>query len=277
MRADLHVHSHYSDGTATPKELMEEAKALGLGGLSITDHDSIAAYEEALALAKTYEMQVISGVEFSTLHEGESVHILGYSFSLQDPGILALCKRHKERRHKRNLQILANLEALGISLDRAQFSDIEKTWGRPHIAEALIQKGVVSSIQEAFDIYLAEGKKAYDPGESISAEETIAVIHQAGGFAILAHPHLIKKQRLVKSLLRLDFDGLEGYYARLPKKQEARWLALATERGWLITGGSDYHGTIKPYSKLGSSWVDEETFQLLYQRFCKSNPDQVRS
>lgn len=270
FRADLHMHSTYSDGTNSPEELIIEAKKKGLQAISITDHDSITAYEEALPLSKKYGIQLISGVEFSAMYGDESIHILGYSFSLKNKELLALCHHHRQRRHDRNANIFMNLKALGIEIESEAFEGSSKTWGRPHIAAALVEKGVVASIQEAFDLYLGEGKKAYDPGESISVQETIETIHKAGGVAIIAHPHLIKKNRIVKRLLELDFDGLEGYYARLAPYRERKWLAIAHEKKWLVTGGSDYHGTIKPYSQLGSSWVDEATFRILYERFCAS-------
>lgn len=273
FRADLHIHTCYSDGTLTPEELMIKAKENGLAALSITDHDSIAAYEEAIPLAAKYGLKIISGIEFSATLQEESVHILGYSFSLKDKELNALCQQHRMRRFERNNKILNKLKAMGIVLNRELFQEEKndgKSWGRPHIAQALIDKGVVSSIQEAFDLYLAEGRKAYDPGEPISVEETLETIHKAGGFAILAHPHLIKKRRIIKRLLNLDFDGLEGYYARLSSDQEREWLRIAGQKKWLITGGSDYHGSVKPYSQLGSSWVNEETFRFLYERFCAS-------
>lgn len=267
FKADLHIHSTYSDGSLSPEELFIAAKEIGLSAISITDHDTVAAYAEALLLADKYGMKIISGIEFSSILEGESVHILGYSFSLNNKDLLGLCAQHRNRRIERNFKILDNLEKMGIVLDRHSFTIGEKTWGRPHIAQALIEKGIVSSIQEAFDLYLAEGRKAYDPGIPISAKETIEIIHKARGFAIIAHPHLIKKRRTINRLLQLDFDGLEGYYARLSSDQERKWLTLARQKNWLITGGSDYHGSVKPYSQLGSSWVNEETFQLLYERF----------
>lgn len=273
FRADLHIHSNYSDGSCSPEELMIEVKNRGLQGLSITDHDTIAAYDEAVPLANKYDLLLLSGVEFSATRKGESVHILGYSFSLKSHSLRALCARHRQRRVERNIKIIEKLKKLGYEIDPRPFlaeDDNHKTWGRPHIAQALIEQGVVSSIQEAFDQYLAEGKKAYDPGEPILVEETIEAIHKAGGYAILAHPHLIKRERFVRELLQLDFDGIEGYYARLPSNQEQKWIRLAKERGWIITGGSDYHGSVKPYSQLGSSWVDETTFRILYDHFCST-------
>ncbi len=127
--------------------------------------------------------------------------------------------------------------------------------------------GVVSTIQEAFDRLLGDGKPAFDPGELISVEETIETIKQAHGKAILAHPHLIKRSTTVREMLNMPFDGLEGYYARFGLSQEQKWLHLAHQKGWLITGGSDYHGGTKPHSVLGSSWVGKEIFDYLHTHF----------
>lgn len=270
FQADLHCHSSFSDGTDTPKELIDFAIAKGLSGLSITDHDTIAAYKEAFSAAVEKQFPILNGIEFSASFSGDPVHILGYAFDMRSEAISGLCQRHLERREQRNLLILEKLARLGINLEPCELIH-RGTWGRPHIAQALVERGLVQSIQEAFEVYLAEGKIAYDPGEPISVAHTIEAIHQAKGKAVLAHPHLLKRSTTVRAMLKMPFDGLECYYARFPPSQEKKWIDLARQRKWLITGGSDYHGSIKHYNELGSSWVPQETFDLLYSIFLKNN------
>ncbi len=262
QRYDLHTHTLYSDGSLSPAALCEEALKIGLSGLSITDHDSIEAYRH---LPKS-SLKIGVGVEFSCMHKGESVHVLGYDFNLQSPHIEALCLKHKQRRYNRNRAILANLEKWGIRISESELykDSMEHTIGRPHIAEILVSRGICSTMESAFNHYLAEGKKAYAPGDPISVEETIDVIHQASGKVFIAHPHLIKKNRLIKDLLSLPFDGLEGYYARFSALENDQWVKKGLELGWLISGGSDFHGELKTFNRLGSAWVNEELFQKIF-------------
>ena len=139
--------------------------------------------------------------------------------------------------------------------------------GRPHIAQAMIEKGYVASIEEAFKKYLGEGRCCYYPGSRPSVEETLDVIRSAGALAVIAHPQLIKQRRIINQLLEMDFDGIEAYYARFSGYDEQKWVNIAREKGWIVTGGSDYHGEIKPQNPLGSSWVSEETFRILQDHY----------
>ena len=127
----------------------------------------------------------------------------------------------------------------------------------------MVKKGYAESINDAFKRYLGEGKSCFAPGESFSTQETIDLVHAGGGYAIIAHPHLIDDRKVVKELLKMNFDGLEGYYANFPQDRNDPWLKVAQERGWLVTGGSDYHGSVKPTISLGASWTPEETFRVL--------------
>ncbi len=270
FRADLHCHSLFSDGTDSPEQLLQLAVDKGLSGLSITDHDTIAAYDH---LANVQKIRLLSGIEFSAMYGPEPVHILGYAFDLKSEAMRALCERHKKRRDERNQKILDKLRRLGIDIKAEELvhKGLKGTIGRPHIAVALFKRGLVSSIQEAFERFLGEGKAAFDPGQPISVEETIRTIHQGKGKAILAHPHLLKRSTTIRAMLKMPFDGLEGYYARFTLPQQKKWLDLATQKKWLITGGSDYHGTTKPSSILGSSWTPQETFEHLYNHFLSVN------
>lgn len=273
FRADLHCHTTCSDGSCSPEEVVNLAVSVGLRGLSITDHDCIDAYETTLPIAQDLGIAMISGVEFSCSLNHVSVHILGYAFSLSSELIKNFCLRHQERREKRNLAILHLLARHGmpISEEEMRYSALDTaspgSIGRPHIAIAMMKKGYVGSVQEAFTKYLREGMPCYAAGDVFTVQETIDLIHQANGLAVLAHPHLIENRGLLKSLLKMNFDGLEGYYAKIPATDEKEWIDIAQKKGWLITGGSDFHGAIKPKIPLGCSWVNEETFHKLQTHF----------
>lgn len=262
FRADLHVHSIFSDGSQTPQELIELAAQKGFQALSITDHDTIRAYPDSIKHADKAKIRIITGVEFSCMFEGINVHILGYNFSLEGSQIPKLCERHTERRQKRNRAIIEKLQAQNIHVEEKDL--IGHQVGRPHIAQVLERRGYVRNLKEAFTRYLAEGKRAYVQGETFSVQETIDVIHADGGKAFLAHPHLLPKRKIwLGRLFELPFDGIECYYARFPIDQEKKWLELANKKELLISGGSDFHGEFKPQNMLGSSWVDEPTFNQI--------------
>ena len=258
----MHVHSIFSDGSLAPEDLVKLAAQKGLRALSITDHDTIAAYPDAIKCAEEAKIHLITGVEFSCEFEGINVHILGYNFSLEGEEIPKLCEAHTQRRQKRNRAIIEKLQAQNIHIEE---KDLEgHQLGRPHIAQVLLRRGYVRDIKEAFTRYLAEGKKAYVQGETFSVQKTLKIIRADGGKAFLAHPHLLPKRKLwVKNLLELPFDGIECYYARFSLDQEEKWLQLAKKKGLLISGGSDFHGEFKPQDMIGSSWIDEATFNQI--------------
>lgn len=266
---DLHCHTTFSDGTFTPEELIDKAKEIGLQGLSITDHDTISAYPDALPYAKKKGIALLAGIEFSTSHQNVSVHMLGYGFALKAKEIADLCLKHKTRRSERNSAIIEKLKKQGmpVELDEAK----SHTIGRPHIAQAMVKKGYVASVEEAFKKYLGEHRPCYVPGSPISVEETLAVIHQAKGVAIIAHPHLITHKAILKALLKMPFDGIEVCYARFSSEQNQKWQQIAKEKGWIATGGSDFHGSVKPDILLGSSYIGEEAFKPLYELHLANN------
>lgn len=276
FRADLHCHSTCSDGSFTPLQLLDLAAEKGLKGLSITDHDSIAAYSpDTLERAKQLGITLIPGVEFSTGINQTSIHLLGYNFSLQNPELISFCIDHANRRKIRCKAILKRLAELNMPIDEEEFLDAvaalspkqqNRIIGRPHIAQMMVKLGYVQSIPEAFKKYIGEEKPCFVQEKHISPEKTIEVIRKAGGVAIIAHPHLIKKTEILKRLLEMDFDGIECYYSKFFSHEHLRWIKIANHRKWLITGGSDFHGDIKPTIPLGCSWIDEENFNRLQNR-----------
>ncbi len=262
--ADLHCHTTCSDGSVTPSQLIQLAKQVGLKGLSITDHDSIDAYQIAIPAAKATGIRLGTGVEFSCEFQGISLHLLGYDFDLKSSGVHQLCQRHQKRREARNRAILAKLEEAGmpVSYEELLAKASGNTIGRPHIAQLMVEKKYVKNLREAFNYYIGEGKKCYDSGEPFTVEEAILVLHEAGGKAFVAHPQLLPEEFPIDNLLKLPFDGLECYYSRLFKKS---WVEIAQGRGWIMSGGSDFHGSVKPETELGCCGIDEETFNKIFQ------------
>lgn len=275
FRADLHCHTTCSDGSLSPTEIVLLAKQIGLSGLSITDHDSVNAYPTATPLCLELGIQLLTGAEFSTVLNGVSVHVLGYGFQTDHPEIQKLCAKHAERRYNRNLAILNLLTKYSMPVSEEELAEacscsskdfLHRAVGRPHIALAMVKKGYVDTVQNAFKKYLAEGKTCYAQGAAFSVEETIDVIHKAKGLAVIAHPHLLKNNQILRQLLEMNFDGIECYYGNFHPKDHKRWLKISEKKGWLVTGGSDFHGDIKPHISLGCSWVEEKFFQAIKQR-----------
>ena len=272
FRADIHCHSNGSDGSDTPLELLDKASRADLQGLSITDHDTILAYTpEFFSKAKELSMQILPGVEISTELDATAVHILGYGFDLSSSEFQQFLENIQNCRNQRNRAILAKLSLKKMTITEeelllfAQIFEKKKSVGRPHIAHLMVQKGFVRSPQEAFELYLRDGASCYVAGFKSSPLDAIEQIHLARGKAVLAHPHFITN-KILKKLLLLPFDGIECYYGTFSKQQEAPWIAIAKQKKWIATGGSDYHGIYKPYINLGCSWVDGSTFEALRGR-----------
>ncbi len=269
FRADIHCHTNCSDGSDTPLELLQYAAQADLQGLSITDHDTTDAYTpEFFCKAQEYGIAILPGVEISSELHGVSVHILGYGYDLDDPGLKNFLQQIQYKRAERNRAILKLLQAQNICITEEELQSFaqHRTIGRPHIAQLMMDKGYVLNIREAFEKYLKEGSCCYVSGIRFHPEEVIGEIKKAGGKAVLAHPCFIKKGAFLRELLDLPFDGIECHYARLDKALEKPWLKIAKKRNWIATGGSDYHGSFKPHIPLGCSWVSEHIFNELQSR-----------
>lgn len=266
FRADLHCHTTCSDGSDDPVVLLRLAKQMGLKGLSITDHDTTDAYTPALfADAEKLGIRLLPGIEISSELDDVAVHILGYDYDLHASELKEFLVQMQKRRGERNRAILKKLAQRNMPIEEEELKAFatNRTIGRPHIAQLMVKKGYVRTTRDAFDHYLREGGLCYSPGIKYSPREAIDQIHKAHGKAVLAHPHFFKKGSFLRKLLDLPFDGLECYYSRLAKVLELPWLKIAKERGLIPTGGSDYHGALKPHIPLGCSWVNEHIFELL--------------
>lgn len=249
----MHTHTTASDGLHKPSENVRMAAEAGLSAIGITDHDTVAGLDEARQAAEEYGIEVVPGVEISTAQNGQDIHILGYYADDRDPVFLARLASQRRVRDSRNELIVAKLNELGVRLSWETVLDAagrdrgpDETVGRPHIAEALVRIGAVSSLQEAFDRYLAEGKPAYVLPPRIAPAEAIAWIHEAGGAAVVAHPGLYGADEAVEALLREGIaDGVEAYHSDHSDEDERRYAAMAQRYGIIATGGSDFHGERK--------------------------------
>jgi hypothetical protein len=255
---DLHAHTTASDGSLTPTELIALAAEIGLSAVAVTDHDTVDGLTEALEAARSRSLECVPGIELSIAYRPGKLHLLGYFIDPAHPGLCERLRVLKENRARRNERMIAKMQALGlpITLEEVAAEAGSETIGRPHMALALAKKGIVGSVQEAFDRYLADGALAHVPKDKIALEEGIALIQSAGGLAFLAHPHTLKlaADTLPAELLRLremGVDGVECYYSQYDPARTSQFLQLAREAGLLASGGSDFHGVTKPHVRLG--------------------------
>lgn len=256
---DLHVHSNASDGTLTPSEVVWLAKKTGLAAIALTDHDSIEGVDEAVAAGKEYDIEIIPGVELSCAYISKEIHIVGLFVDCKNTGFLNELNRLKETRNARNEEMAEKCRERGmnITIDELLKEYPGAVITRAHFASYLAKKGFVSSVKDAFDRYLNDHAPCFVPRYKMPCSETIELIHNAGGIAILAHPILYKLgnselEKLVKYLAGCGLDGIEALYSTYTSGEEIQIRKLARENGLLISGGSDFHGANKPHIQLGT-------------------------
>jgi len=275
---DLHTHSTASDGTYSPAELVKLAKDIGLSALALTDHDTVEGLGEALAAARKLGLPFVPGVEISVKFEGPGhCHILGYFVEADSPVLRETLDLLQRAREERNLKMVEKLRSLGVDISLKELEEEAKgEIGRPHFAALLVRKGVVKSVEEAFEKYLKKGAPAYVPKARLTAEEAFSAIQAAGGLAVLAHPIHLKLSpeelvRYVEKLKALGLEGIEAYYTDHSKEFTALCLEIARRYDLVPTGGSDFHGHNKPDIKLGRGFGDlfvpEECYQSLRRRW----------
>lgn len=271
MRIDLHTHSNKSDGTDTPTELIQNAIKANLNVVALTDHDSIAGWDEAAAAAEG-KIELIKGVELSAEFKGVSIHLVGYNIDPNDAELLAEFEKLSNERDNRTPEIVRNLNNLGIEItleDVVRQSTNAVVAGRPHIADALVELGVVSNRKEAFDLYLAEGKPGYADRYSTEIFRALELIANAGGKSVIAHPwskssiDVVTGQTL-KEFVAAGLNGIEADHNDHSPSQRAELKAIAKERGVAYTGSSDYHGTGKIEFGLGCNLTEPAQFELLF-------------
>ncbi len=244
MRIDLHVHTAASDGLLTPAALVRAVAEAGVSVFSITDHDTVGGLPEAQAAADASGLTLINGIELSAYWGKVEFHILGYFIDPSHGGLTAFLHSTRDARQVRMHAMLNRLQAMGLGVPpaavfaRAQHGNV----GRPHLARALVDRGYVTTTDEAFDRYLGTGRPAYVPRPDVSVQEAIRIIRSAGGLASLAHPGLHNRDDAIPDLVSAGLQAIEVYHPQHAFGGIARYKRLAKRYGLLMTGGSDFHG-----------------------------------
>lgn len=276
---DLHIHSTASDGTFSPTEIVNKALKLAEKDspvvIALTDHDTVAGIDEFQKAAAKHKdrLTAISGLEISTDYHGVEIHVLGYNIDIQNKELLDRLAVCRESRDGRNEKIIQKLQEQGfkISMDEIKPDKPGETIARPHIAKLLMKKKYVSSVQEAFDKYLAEGRCCYVERIMPTPEEAIHLIKNSGGIPVLAHLMLYKKldssqkEALVRELKEAGLIGIETYYNTYTPVEQEYVAGLAKQWGLIETGGTDFHGQNKPHISLFTGQGEMEVPQKVLE------------
>lgn len=259
MSIDLHTHSTASDGTMTPTELVRHAKEVGLDAIALTDHDTFSGVQEAMEAGKQYDVEVIPGCELALESPDGAgwMHMVALWLPDDAAPLQEAFDWLIEGRKNRNFEIVEKLRELGINITyEAVAARAGGTVGRPHFAQELVHLGVVSSLNEAFKVWLGDYGRAYIPKRKLTPEKALGILNDIGATSILAHPFALglnmqATEKLVRDLQVMGMDGMEVYYSEHSESETKAYKDMADRLGLLVSGGSDFHGTVKPTIRLG--------------------------
>ena len=260
FKADLHIHSNYSDGLFSPEEIFRLAANSGLEAISITDHDCVNALKISKKLSKKFEIEFIPGIEFSTAFKGREVHMLGYFIDYNCNIIIDFLKSISIKRIERVEKIIDRLKKVNIKISLDNVLNGEKkdiSIGRPHIAKALIEAGYVKTYRNAFFKYLGDNKIAFVKKENPDLKEIIEIIKSINGLSFLAHPGKYYNKEMLKNIIKSGIDGIEVHHPSHRIQDAKNYVQLAEENNLLMSGGSDFHGLTKSEIKnFGKYYID---------------------
>jgi len=270
---DLHIHTIYSDGTYTPEEVVCRAEKLNLVAISITDHDSVAGLEEAIATGEKVGIEVIPGIEMSADIGEDEIHLLAYYLDYKDKSFLSRLEEFQSTRVKRNKELLKRLEELGMSINHRELKEIAPRGviSRLHIARLMVREGYVSSIGAAFEKWLNPGRPAHVKRMKISPSQIIQLILKTGGVPVFAHPYLSGRDDLIPELVKAGLRGIEVYHSAHNSKISEHYKEIAQKYHLLITGGSDCHGEAKDKMLMGKVKVPASLLKNLKAAAKKQN------
>lgn len=254
MYADLHLHSHFSDGTFSPEELAGHGQRVGLHVMSLTDHDTVDGCARMAAACAERDIEFVTGCEFTVGHGNTELHLLGYLMDIEHIRLRSELAKYQEVRRNRIHEMVGRLQKIGVKITSEDVMKIANNDapGRPHIGRALVALGHCRTLDEAFRKWLKKGKPAWVPKDKLTSAEAIALIHEAGGLAVLAHPGLYHRDEVIAPLVEEGLDGIECLYTRHSTSMTEHYIMLAEKYGLLVTGGSDCHGESKGKPLIGS-------------------------
>jgi predicted metal-dependent phosphoesterase TrpH len=267
--ADLHLHTYHSDGTRSPREVIDLAKHHGIGIVAISDHDNVAAFFEIKPYAEAQDVTLVPATELSCEYGGTDIHILAYAFNPLDERIDERLRRFREVRHRRGFEMVERLHELGLDISQERVEELAAggAMGRPHVARALVERGHVASINEAFEKLLGPGMPAYVEKARFRVEEAVELVHAAGGVLSVAHPvHYPDHERVVLELLDAGVDAIEVFHPDVDEESSDRYRTLARFRGKFVTGGSDDHGAAKEVETIGTVRISENLIEPILSR-----------
>ncbi len=274
-KIDLHTHTAYSDGALKTPALLEKALQAGISTISITDHDCVSALEEGTELSKTSGLEFVPGIEVTSRQKRFQLHFLGYFIDYSDRSFLSTLENLREARVRRAGRIVAKLNRLKIPLKLESVLDRAGVWnsvGRPHIANTMVQEGFAQTYDEVFHKYIGIGRPAYEANHPFPADQAIAMIKNAGGLAILAHPSHYVTEDLLHFLLENGLDGVEVIHPSHSQEEVEYFRTFADSNSILKTGGSDFHGGLKnDDSNLGTHFIEEEWFDQMKSAIMKKS------
>ena len=274
MKTDLHIHTHYSDGVFSPEKIVDTAIDVGLNAIAITDHDNVLAYNVAQDYIKNNNLQnkieVIRGIEVNTLYKNYEVHILGYLFNPENSDFQNMIKTQQAARIKQAKEILTLLNKKeGIKI---KFEDVKKlvaeggSIGRPHIAKAIANVGGTATVMDAYAKYIHEDSPVYVQRKTVSPQDAVEIIYDAGGIPVIAHPHDLEiAEPLIKELMNYGLRGIEAYHRKHSPACVEYFSSMAEELGLIVTGGSDFHtpNIMNGQIIMGKNFVPEWVYDKL--------------
>ena len=274
MKSDLHIHTLYSDGVFSPEKIVDTALDVGLQAIALTDHDNVLSYQ----VAKDYieknnkELEIIQGIEVNTLYKNYEVHILGYLMDVNNSDFKDMLKAQQQARIRQTKEIISLLSKKeGIKI---KFEDIKKqvaeggSIGRPHIAKAITNVGGTSNVMEAYAKYINDESPVYVQRKTVSPQDAVEIIYDAGGIPVIAHPHDIDiAETLIKELMQYGLRGIEAYHRKHSPACVEYFSSMAEELGLIVTGGSDFHcpNIMNGQIVLGKNFVPEWIYDKLLE------------
>lgn len=276
MKSDLHIHTLYSDGVFSPEKIVDTAIDVGLQVIALTDHDNVLSYPVAKDYLKNTQrenkLEVIRGIEVNTLYKNYEVHILGYFMDVENSDFQNMLKCQQQARVKQTKEIISLLyKKEGIKI---KFEDIKKqvaeggSIGRPHIAKAITNAGGTSNVMEAYSKYIHDDSPVYVQRKTVTPQDAVEVIYDAGGIPVIAHPHDIDiAEKLIKELMQYGLRGIEAYHRKHSPACVEYFSSMAEELGLIVTGGSDFHcpNIINGQIILGKNFVPEWVYDKLIE------------